>query len=53
MTNKVYHTDGIHEFIAIHGFTQAVKIIAKVLELSEKDAERRLEYAQKNSIDEV
>lgn len=51
LEDKTYHTDGIHQFIALHGFAGAVKIVSTALDIPEAEAKQRLELAQKKSFD--
>jgi hypothetical protein len=39
---RTYVTDGIHEFIAFHGFEEAVCIVSKVLKISITDSKKRI-----------
>ncbi|WP_342436739.1 hypothetical protein NSS79_25915 [Paenibacillus sp. FSL L8-0436] len=50
---KVYYTDGIDSFMALHGFEEAVRIVSKILEISFDEARKRVEFAQKHNSNEI
>ncbi|WP_433943626.1 hypothetical protein [Paenibacillus sp. SN-8-1] len=50
---KTYYTDGINEFVALHGLEEAACIVSKVLGISARDARKRIEVAQKHSRNEI
>lgn len=52
-TKKLYYTDGVDNFIALHGFEEAARIISKVLNISTDDAKKRIELALKHSKNEI
>ena len=50
---KKYYTDGIDWFIALYGFYEAVRIVAKTLGISQEEAKERVEFAQKHELNEI
>ncbi|WP_168121885.1 hypothetical protein [Paenibacillus sp. HB172176] len=49
----VYYTDGIDEFIALRGFEEAVRIVAKTLAITSEQARERVTHAQRQRKNEI